>query len=338
MKVFARDGNAYKEVAARALRDEDELQQLFEQNPNLVPWALDERRVLAREVNTAAGPIDHVGLDAQGEIVLLETKLARNQTRRHVLGQALDYASQLTKFGAQELLDKMRERVGYDFTEAWFSSKPERDAFQRSLEANLRYGRMTIIIVMDEAEELLKDAVRFLNRATAFNCILAEVRLTSDGTRDLVAVETYGEETADEKATTDPATRATRTPIDEGTFIMDKERQGLGEEARAFLAALQWAKGLGIDVRATPKGYALFGSNHTYWYVESLTMDVWAEASVYEARKRFLEGAVEPWARRIKFKGPIKGGAPYGKVATVNVKGATREDFERLFDFLSKGP
>lgn len=338
MKVFARDGKAYKEVAARALRDEDELQHLFEQNPNLVPWALDERRILAREVNTAAGPMDHVGLDAQGEIVLLETKLARNQTRRHVLAQAIDYASQLTKFGTQELLDRMRERVGYDFTEAWFSSKPERDTFQRALEANLRHGRMTIIIVMDEAEEMLKDAVRFLNRATAFNCILAEVRLTSDGTRDLIVVETYGEETADEKATTDPASRGKRTPIEEGDFVAAKERQGFGAEARAFLAAIEWAKGLGIDVRATPKGYALFGPNHTYWYVDYLTMDVWAESSVYEARKRFLEGAVEPWTRRIKIKGPIKEGAPYGKVATVDVKGATREDFERLLDFLSKGP
>lgn len=51
--------------------------------------------VLAREFNTNSGPLDAVGIDKEGEIYLIETKLYKNADKRKVVAQVLDYGAAL---------------------------------------------------------------------------------------------------------------------------------------------------------------------------------------------------------------------------------------------------
>jgi hypothetical protein len=51
--------------------------------------------VLAREFITASGLIDALGVDADGEIYVIEAKLNRNADRRRIIAQALDYGAAL---------------------------------------------------------------------------------------------------------------------------------------------------------------------------------------------------------------------------------------------------
>jgi len=44
-----------------------------------------------------------------------------------------------------------------------------------------------------------------------------------------------------------------------------------------------------------------------------------------------------PWGSRIRLHPPLKKGLSSGIVADIQVKGATEEEFRRLFDFYAKG-
>ena len=58
-------------------------------------------RLVARQLETGAGPLDLLGVDSYGQLVLFELK--RDRLRREVVAQALDYASALTELGLDEL-------------------------------------------------------------------------------------------------------------------------------------------------------------------------------------------------------------------------------------------
>lgn len=338
MKLFAKDGDKFVEVESRALKDEGELQRLFEQHTNLIPTDMDSRRRAIREFPTDAGPIDHVVVDATGEVLVLETKLARNTDRRTVIAQAIDYAAQLTKFGPHSFLERAQERAGEDFARGWFQASGARDDFLRNLETNLRQGRLTMLIVMDEADDRLKDAVRFLNRATHFSCLLAEVRVTIAAGQELVSVDVYGEEMVEEKSGAEGRSR-TMTP---DLFVQRLAERGLEAEATAFLAALEWAEDLGGKPWASPPGYGLWqvpgiGYNYLQWQLDRDKIDVWASADVYERMREYLETITSPWAERIETRS-LDEDKKYGKMAYIEVNGATEAEFKQLFDFYLSGP
>lgn len=340
MKLFAENGDGYRAVKSRALEDEAELQRLFRENPVLVPWSMDDRRVLVDEFPTEAGPIDLLGIDAQGQLVLIETKLERNTKRREVIAQALDYASQLPKYGPAAFLDKARERLGFDFTEAWFPTRIEREDFQRRLESNLRDGRFTLAIVIDHAEPRLKDTVRFLNRAAQFDCILAEVRILEDGGRRLVSVENYGEESAEAKHAAAPESARPSGVLSDDEFVKDKEALRLQVEARAFLKGMSYGQNHGLELQRSPRaiGLRMDAQTGVYWYAGMPYLQVWAKGSVLQKQREFLGGATEPWASRIEVYGKTKQGQTQGLVAKIHVKGATASEFEELFRFYAEGP
>jgi RecB family endonuclease NucS len=81
------------------IEQEEYLQQYIHANPEALP--LDELKdnlrllVLAREFNTASGPIDALGVDADDEIYVIEAKLDKNADRRRIIAQALDYGAAL---------------------------------------------------------------------------------------------------------------------------------------------------------------------------------------------------------------------------------------------------
>lgn len=338
MRLFARDGQAYKEIKSRPLRDENELQELLADHPNLVSWDLDERHLAVRELSTRAGPIDHVIVDAQGHIVIVETKLEKNITRRGVVAQAIDYASQLHRFGSQEFIDAIREKKGFDFTQDWFTTKQEREAFQRSVEANLRQGRFVLMIVMDHAEDLLKDVVRFFNRSTQLNCILLELRVVEAGGQEFVHVESYGHESVEEKAfdaTDEPGSERAR--YDRQAFLDSMTAAGFGKEAEVFVQAIEWARENGFDAEMTARGYRLGGPYSLQWYTGAKSIEVYARANLFDARRSYLGSATEPWRSRMTLR-TLKEGRAFGKVADIDPKGATRAEFEQLFSFYLKGP
>jgi hypothetical protein len=77
---------------------EAQLQKLLYHSPEFNPTKTeDQAAVFTREAGLpGSGFTDLVGVDAQGSILIVETKLARNgEIRRKVIGQVLEYAAYL---------------------------------------------------------------------------------------------------------------------------------------------------------------------------------------------------------------------------------------------------
>jgi len=334
--IYVKDGNSYTAIQTRPIAHEEELQRLFQEHTNLVPSELDERCIAAREFRTPAGDIDHLILDAQGNLMVIETKLARNSKRREVVAQVIDYASQLYRFGPQELIDEMRRKVGYDFTDEWFSSRLEREEFLRAIESNLQNGRLTMTIVMDQADELLKDVVRFINRSTEFTLILAEISVADSGGKDIVTVQVYGDESAEAKTQTDSSSKSRTRPITQEEFAEMLSDKGLSDEGLAFAKAMLWAKDLGADLKIHPSGYAI-GVMSLSWYGMNDHIEVWAYAQDMKARHSYLQSMTRPWSERIQLREPDST-KKYTKIADIDVRGATKQEFRQLLNFYIQGP
>jgi hypothetical protein len=78
---------------------------LLNDSPELIPTKVeDQAAIFTREAGLpGSGSTDLVGVDAQGNILIVETKLARNgEIRRKVIGQVLEYACPSSKLHARE--------------------------------------------------------------------------------------------------------------------------------------------------------------------------------------------------------------------------------------------
>jgi hypothetical protein len=106
MKIMikARGNDKWQKVDERTFGKEAELQELLSSNPDLIPVEMlgDERkpiRVWLREASLpGSGHTDLIGVDEDGNISIIEAKLASNQEiKRKVIGQILEYAAYLWK-------------------------------------------------------------------------------------------------------------------------------------------------------------------------------------------------------------------------------------------------
>lgn len=98
MRVLIRRGDgSWAEPEITGHQSEADLQKLLATSPDLLPGnETGLPMAVARELPVAAGRIDLVGVDVEGELTLCECKLAANPgARREVVGQLLEYASAL---------------------------------------------------------------------------------------------------------------------------------------------------------------------------------------------------------------------------------------------------
>lgn len=172
------------------------LQDLLFKNPSLLPVAEIEPafgplRAVAREMPTAAGPIDLVFVSPAGYLTVVETKLARNpEARREVLAQLLDYAKELSRWTYAELVDAIRRAGVRAVAEAEDpllkaasgdegSEDDEVDPreFQSTVSQGLRRGRFLLLIVGDEIREDVERLVGYLQTFAHLQFTMALVAL-----------------------------------------------------------------------------------------------------------------------------------------------------------------
>jgi hypothetical protein len=71
---------------------------------------MDDLRVVGRQVDTAGGPMDLLGVDGEGRLVVFELK--RGALTREAVAQVIDYASHLAELQLDELANHISERSG----------------------------------------------------------------------------------------------------------------------------------------------------------------------------------------------------------------------------------
>ncbi|MBD0297182.1 MAG: DUF91 domain-containing protein [Flavisolibacter sp.] len=69
-------------------KEKDDLEQWIKSNPEILG---NDIAIIGEQVLTKSGPLDFLGIDRSGNLVIVELK--RDKLPREVLAQAIDYAS-----------------------------------------------------------------------------------------------------------------------------------------------------------------------------------------------------------------------------------------------------
>ena len=206
--LIRRGNGPWREPAARAYQNENQLQNMLLESPQLIP-GLGPCSIVDEFYIRGFGSVDLVGIEPTGEITLVECKLAANpEIRRGVVAQILSYAAGVWQLTYDSFSDQFYRRAGEPMIDAVSKVAAEAgiefnpDEFVRALTANLNGARFRLCIAVDEITEELKGIVELLNTQTkpGFELMLLELTHASDGDVQVLVPQTYGLETAQLKS------------------------------------------------------------------------------------------------------------------------------------------
>ena len=185
--------------------DEAWLQRLLYRHPEALPIAEIDASFsglipLCIEMSTPAGPIDAVYVTPTGKLVLLETKLWRNQeSRRKVIVQIIDYAKELPNWDYSLLDAAVRQARKNDVTtkgenfpgiaELIARKAPDlvHDRFQDAVTKSLAKGDFLLLIAGDGIREGVGAIAQYLDKNGSlhftFGLIECAIYVAPDGVR-----------------------------------------------------------------------------------------------------------------------------------------------------------
>ena len=202
MLIRSPDSPKWRAPETTTYTDEAELQRLIADSPSLLPGVEDGVAAVAREVAVpGVGAADLIVVDREGEITIVECKLAANsEIRRSVIGQAFAYAAGVWQLSYEDF-DRAFAARGQSL-ESSFDGAADWDApaFREAVEANLERGALGLVIAVDQITDELKRTIVYINRHTTaeLRLLALELRRAADGGIEIVMPEVYGEESATE--------------------------------------------------------------------------------------------------------------------------------------------
>lgn len=187
---------------------EDHLQQYIYDNPESIPlYDIKEDirlLILAREFSTKSGPIDAVGIDKEGEIYLIETKLYKNPDKRIVVAQVLDYGASLWSNyrDFNDFIDQIETHTNKDFNQNlsqrlndFFGiSEEEKKTLLENVRRNLNEGNFKFVVLMDHLHDQLRDLIIFLNNNSEFTVYAVELEYYKHQDFEILIPKLYGAE------------------------------------------------------------------------------------------------------------------------------------------------
>jgi Holliday junction resolvase-like predicted endonuclease len=165
---------------------EKDLEDWIEQDPSLLQSDLT---IVGRQMQTAAGPLDLIGLDVQGRWTVVEVK--RGTIRRDTIAQAIDYASCIASMDWAELRAKTEK-----YLRSRGTGKSEDSLRLLSLQSDGDIRDMAIIVVGTGRDQGLERIVDFLAQTGSLPITVAsfEVFEPHEGQRVLVRELTESDE------------------------------------------------------------------------------------------------------------------------------------------------
>ncbi|MFH1353771.1 MAG: hypothetical protein ABIH36_00620 [bacterium] len=206
--VISQNGQKAVKIDKSSFDQEDRLQQYIYDNPDSIPlYDIKEDirlLILAREFPTNSGPIDAIGIDANGELYIIETKLYKNPDKRTVIAQALDYGAALWKHASDfneflAILDTNTQQLfNLRATEKIqeFFQLPSEDvtAVIDKARANLNDGVFHFVVLMDKLDDRLKDLILYVNQNSQFDIYAVELEYYKHDTYEIIIPRIFGAE------------------------------------------------------------------------------------------------------------------------------------------------
>lgn len=204
--IISKNGKNAVKINKISFGLEDNLQQYIYDNPDSIPlYDIKDNiklLILARELGTNSGPIDAFGIDKEGEIYLVETKLYKNSDKRMVVAQVLDYGASLWKNfnDFDELLLKLNTHVQKKFglsindkiSDHFQLSNEDLELLLNRMRENLSHGNFKFVILMDSLEDRLKDLIMYVNQNSAFDIYGVELEYYKHDSFEIIIPKIYG--------------------------------------------------------------------------------------------------------------------------------------------------
>jgi hypothetical protein len=174
---------------------EAELQKMLYESPELV--SQERPALFIREAGLpGSGYTDLLGVDCEGDILIVETKLARNpEVRRKVIGQILEYAAYLWTMSFGEFDEIFRAKEGKSIADLWREKNSEAsDEFLENIKRNLQSGTFRLFIAVDEMNEHLEKIIAYVSsRGPGLKLQALELRTYKKGELEILAPQTHGD-------------------------------------------------------------------------------------------------------------------------------------------------
>ncbi|HNX49384.1 MAG TPA: endonuclease NucS [Thermoanaerobaculaceae bacterium] len=215
-----------RRLSSSTVELEKHLEEWIERDPSLVQGGLT---IVARQVQTEAGPLDLLALDPQGRWVVIEVK--RGVLRRDTVAQALDYASAIagmTLGDLEQIVDGyLRSKNANVTLQALLRQR------QLVLDRAELIGEAAIIVVGTGKDRGLDRMVKYLASpgTVAITAVMFEVFEPAGGKRVLVR------ELSEDDHPPTPDTQNGRDALD--ALVARAQAAGTGAEIAAFLRAAQ---------------------------------------------------------------------------------------------------
>jgi hypothetical protein len=235
--IVSEEGENARKLEPTSIALEDYLQTYIKNNPHTIP--IDEIEedlrllILAREFPTESGPIDAIGIDQNGSIYIIETKLAKNPDKRRVLAQALDYGAALWRSheNTDEFIAKLEQSVAKSFkttlsekVEDFFGNEVEDvTKLLQTIRQNLSAGDFRFVVLMDQIEDRLKNLITFVNRNSQFTIYGVEMEFYKFDKYEVLIPKLYGAEVTKEVST--PKVNGSKQQWDESSFFAKAKEQ-----------------------------------------------------------------------------------------------------------------
>jgi len=328
---------------------EDKLQQYIYDNPESIPLydIRDDIQllILAREFGTNSGPIDAVGIDHEGQLYLVETKLYKNPDKRTVVAQVLDYGASLWRTLNDfddfllQLNAHVQKKFGISATEKiqeYFSlSDDELPSVLEQMKINLDEGNFKFVVLMDSIEDRLKDLIVYMNQNSKFDIYGVELEYYQHESFEILIPKLYGAQVKKDVNTK----KADSTFIGNDEFISAFSQIGLSKQIGEIIDTLNQmqtnpAETVNWEARRTPKNISftlklpqktkqsLTISCSIHEGKPSKTLDFWLYDK--EIEQKTLESVKDILKTNVQ---PLQSTSQYGVVVKWSVKDFSQDSF-----------
>lgn len=152
-------------------------------------------RVIGRQVPTRSGPLDLLGIDRSGDLVIVELK--RDKLPREVLAQAIDYAADVATWPLEKISEVCVKHTGETLEDFFASAFPDVD-----LESVNINERQRILLVGFAAETSLERMIQWLsdNYGVSINAVILKYVRTAGGAELLTRTAVISEELEEQRS------------------------------------------------------------------------------------------------------------------------------------------
>lgn len=244
--IISKSGKNAQKIDQSNFDKEDHLQQYIYENPSSIPlYDIKEDiklLILIREYQTNSGPIDALGVDAEGNIYLVETKLYKNADKRTVVAQVLDYGASLWKRGSDfndftASMDQASQKFFHmplnEKLEAFFGfDEEDLSLFWGNVRSNLNEGNFKFVVLMDKLHDRLKDLIVFLNQNSQFDLYAVELEYYKHESFEIIIPRLFGAEVKKDIAVKSSGSAKRNWTMEE--IMKDAQQRLTKEQLRCF--------------------------------------------------------------------------------------------------------